>query len=131
MRRRYLREAAVALVLARIAIRLIPMARVLAWVGRPPRRTRRFPGDEAAWIAWAIETVGARRWMGAAALQRALAMQAMLRRRGIASRLCLGVAREDGRLTAHAWVQVGRDIVLGAAGAPRATRMAEFGGERP
>ena len=41
--------------------------------------------------------VGASPWMNALCLPRALAAHAMLRRRGIASRLCLGVARERGR----------------------------------
>ena len=69
--------------------------------------------------------------MQAACLPRALAAQAMLRRRGVASRLCLGVAREGEALSAHAWLELGQDnIVVGEAQAPRFTRLMEFGGER-
>jgi transglutaminase superfamily protein len=127
MRRVYLREAAVMLVLARLAVRLAPPARVFAWANRPPRHTDRFAGDQASWIAWAVETVGAKSWMNALCLPRALAAQAMLRRRGIASRLCLGVARNGTELTAHAWVEVGHVKIVGGSDAEAFTRLAEFG----
>ena len=68
--------------------------------------------------------------MNALCLPRALATHAMLRRRGIASRLCLGVARERGNLAAHAWVEIGNDKIVGATEADGFTRLAEFGGAR-
>ena len=37
MRRVYLREAAVMLVLARLAVRFVPPGRIFAWADRPPR----------------------------------------------------------------------------------------------
>ena len=109
MCRAYLREAAVMLVAARLAVRFVPAPRLFAWANRPPRRIRRFALDQVPWVSWAIDTIGAKPWMKALCLPRALATQAMLRRRGIASRLCLGVAREDGVLAAHAWVEIGQD----------------------
>ena len=129
--RTYLREAAVTLLLARLAIRFVPAARIFAWVDRPPHRIRRFADDEAGWVWWAVENVGARRWMTALCLPRALAAHAMLRRRGIASRLCLGVARESGALSAHAWLEVGDDTIVGADDVDRFTRLAAFGGGTP
>jgi hypothetical protein len=125
-RRIYHREAAVMLVLARLAVRLVPAARILAWANRPPRRIRRFAVDEIGWISWALEDLCARPRMNAPCLARSLAAHAMLRRRGIASRLCLGVAREGGELTAHAWVEIGPDKIVGSA--EGFTRLAEFGG---
>jgi hypothetical protein len=130
MRRVYLREAAVMLVLARLAVRFVPPARVFAWANQPPRRIHRFAVDEIDWISWAVENLGARSWMNALCLPRALAAHAMLRRRGIASRLCLGVAREGGDLAAHAWVEVGKDKIVGGDEADGFTRLAEFGGAR-
>ncbi len=115
------------LVLARLAVRLVAPARLFAWANRPPRRIRRFAGEEASWIAWAVEDVGARVWMNASCLPRALAAHAMLRRRGIASRLCLGVARAGDALAAHAWVEIGADKIVGAAEAAAFTRLAAFG----
>jgi hypothetical protein len=128
MRRIYLREAVAMLVVARLAVRFVPLARVLAWASRPPRRLDRFAVDEIGWVSWAIDTVVAKRWMTAASLPRALAAQIMLRRRGIASRLCLGVAHDGGALAAHAWIEVGRDLRVGGTEATRLTRLAEFGG---
>jgi Transglutaminase-like superfamily len=124
----YLREAVVMLILARLVVRFVPPARIFAWVDRPPRRVGRFAADEVTWIAWAVEHLGARPWMNALCLPRALAAHAMLRRRGIASRLCLGVARDSGGLAAHAWVEIGREIIVGGSGSGGFTRLAEFGG---
>jgi hypothetical protein len=129
-RRIYLREAAVMLVVARLAVRFVPLARLLAWVSRPPRRIRRFAVDESSWVSWAVDTVAAKPWMQAPSLPRALAAQTMLRRRGIASRLCLGATRENGVLAAHAWIEIGHGISVGGAEAARFTRLAEFGGAR-
>jgi hypothetical protein len=120
----YLREAAVMLVLARLAVRFVSPARVFAWADRPPRRIHRFAADEADWIAWAIESLGANIFC----LPRAVAAHAMLRRRGIASRLCLGVARDQGALAAHAWVEVGTNRIVGGTEAAEFTRLAAFGG---
>jgi hypothetical protein len=128
MRRRYLREAAVMLVAARLAVRFVPPTRLFAFANRPPRRIRRFAGEEARWIAWAVETQGAT--TQALCLPRALAAQTMLRRRGIASRLCLGVAREAGALVAHAWVEVGQEKIVGGAAAEGFSPIAAFGGAR-
>jgi hypothetical protein len=127
IRRVYLREAAVMLTLARFAVRFVSPARVFAWANRPPRRINRFAVDEASWIFWAVANIGEKPWMNALCLPRALAAHAMLRRRGIASRLCLGIAREGRELTAHAWVEVGEDKIVSDPEVVRYTRLAEFG----
>jgi Transglutaminase-like superfamily len=125
-RRVYLREAALMLMLARLAVHYLPPARVFAWANRPLRLTRRFADEdeEAGWISWAIESLGA----NIVCLPRALAAHAMLRRRGIASTLCLGVAREQNAFDAHAWVEVGAKRIIGGEEADGFTRLAEFGG---
>ena len=126
MRRVYLREAAVMLLLARLAVLCVSPARLFAWADRPPRRLRRFAAEEARWVAWAIERLTARGALNVAGLPRALAAHAMLRRRGLASRLCLGVARDGGEVSAHAWIELGNDKLVG--GAEGFTRLAAFGG---
>ena len=115
------------LIAARLAVRLFPPARVFAWADRPQRRPRRFATDEIHWVSWAIDTLGARPWTGALCLPRALAAHAMLRRRGIASRLCLGVKRKSGAVDAHAWVETGCDRIVVGAEAADFTRLAVFG----
>lgn len=127
MRRIYLREAAVMLVLAQLAVRFLPSARLFAWADRPTRRTCRFAVDDVHWIAWAVDHVGALPRMNVLCLPRALAAHAMLRRRGIASRLCLGVARNGGELAAHAWIEVGEKKIIGGDEAGGCTRLAAFG----
>jgi hypothetical protein len=87
---------------------------MLAWASRPPRRVQRFVHpDLPRLIAETVEDIGARPWMNAVCLPQALAAQAMLRRRGVASKLCLGVMRESGALAAHAWVEIGGNIIIG------------------
>jgi hypothetical protein len=126
-RRKYLREAAVMLILARLAVRFFPQSRLFAWANRPPRHIRRFAVHEADWITWAVKTLATHPRINAQCLPHALAEHAMLRRRGIASRLCIGVARLDGSLTAHAWVEVGQGAPAGASETAAFTRLAEFG----
>ncbi len=128
MRRAYLREAALTLIIARFAVRILPPARIFAWVNRPLKRIRRFAADEVGWVAWSVETIGAKPWMNALCLPRAVAAQAMLRRRDIASRLCLGVACDEGAFSAHAWIEVGHDVIVGGAEAARFTQVTQFGG---
>jgi hypothetical protein len=127
MRRTYLREAAALLFVARLAVRLVPPAHLLAWAKQPPRRIRRFAADKIKWTSWAVDNIGDRPWMNASCLARALAAAAMLRRRGIASRLCLGVTREQSSLKAHAWLEVNERKVTGGAEAAQYARLAEFG----
>jgi hypothetical protein len=127
IRRAYLREALITIVLARIVVRLVPSARIFSWANRPPRRINRFAGDQTDWVLWAVESIGAKPWMNALCLPRALATHAMLRRRGIASRLCLGVAREGQALVAHAWVEISGRKSASDPDVSRFTRLAEFG----
>ncbi|MGA8614107.1 MAG: lasso peptide biosynthesis B2 protein [Xanthobacteraceae bacterium] len=132
MRRAYLREATLMLAVARVAVRFLPPARIFAWANRPQRHSRRFAADEARWVAWSIDTMSAKPWIAKAwikgsCLASALAAHAMLRRRGIASSLCLGVARDEGAMAAHAWIEVGQDVIVGAAEAVRFKRIAQFG----
>jgi hypothetical protein len=128
IRRAYLREAFVAIVLARMAVRFFPPARLFAWANRSPRRINRFAANEANWITWAVEQMASNPWINALCLPRALATHAMLRRRGIASRLCLGVARQDQALVAHAWVEIGDGGPVVDREVGRFTPLARFGG---
>jgi hypothetical protein len=123
IRRVYLREAAVTLFLARIAVRFLPAAQIFGWANRRTRRVHRFAVDEIDRVMWAIDAAAAKSHNEMLCLPRALAAHSMLRRRGIVSRICLGVARDQGELSAHAWVEVGKDKIVHAA----FKRLAEFG----
>lgn len=130
MRRVYLREAAITLVLARLAVRYLPSTRLFNWADRPAKRVSRFAVDDVNWVAWAIEHNATLPGMNAMCLPRALAAHAMLRRRGIASKLCLGVARNGDEIAAHAWIEVGERKIGGGGDAGRFTQVAAFGGVR-
>ena len=53
-----------------------------------------------------------------------LAAHAMLRRRGIGSRLHYGVRRSaDGRLRAHTWLEAGGETMLGGESSPLFSRI--------
>lgn len=62
-------------------------------------------------IAWAVVNAGAR-VPGATCLERALAAQLLFGRRGYASSLQIGVAKND-HVQAHAWVEYDGDVVVG------------------
>jgi hypothetical protein len=130
MRRVYLREATIMFLLARLAVRFLPPKMLFAWAGRPARRVRRFAQIEAQWVAWAVDRVGKLGRMDGLCLPRALAAHAMLRRRGIASRLCLGMVRTGDAFAAHAWIEVGDGRIVGGDEAAGFTRLAAFGGAR-
>jgi len=127
MRRIYLREATVTLILAMLSLRIVSHRHIFAWATRSPHRICRFAADEVRWVSWAVETAAARGLIAAACLPRALAACAMLRRRGIPCRLHLGVARNGENLAAHAWVEVEHEKVVGGMEADRFTPIAEFG----
>ena len=117
------------LALARVAVRFASTERILAWAARSPRYFDRFAAARyAEAAARAVDEVGSKPWMNALCLPRAMAVQAMLRRRGIASRFCLGAARDGQVLAAHAWVELGDEIIIGGgAEQSRYTRIVSLG----
>jgi len=72
-------------------------------------------------IAWAVRTVGRHLPGFRNCLVQSLAAQIMLMRRGYASQIRIGAARDNGEFKAHAWVECQGQIVLGAAGTSQNT----------
>ncbi|HEU5317226.1 MAG TPA: lasso peptide biosynthesis B2 protein [Chloroflexota bacterium] len=98
------------------ALRLVGFRRVLRHIERKPpllgpdvvtldhaRRARRH--DRSIGAAARLPLVGGH------CLQRSLALHRVLRRKGLPSELRIGVRRVDGRLAAHAWVELGPFLV--------------------
>lgn len=109
-------EAAASLIAARAGLRVVPFRRVAAWTTRPVGG--RVISDRArtraiADVRWAIAAAGARLPGATLCFPRALAAQAMLRRRGVASALTYGTRRRGNALDAHVWVTAGDVIVIG------------------
>jgi hypothetical protein len=109
------REAAFLIAFAAVAVKLVPAGRILAWAARPPRLVNRFADPELPdQVAAAVQARAAWFNLAAPCLPTALAAQFMLRRRGVTSKLCLGVRRDASALAAHAWLEIDRKVVFGA-----------------
>lgn len=61
--------------------------------------------EEVARLAWAVSAAARRHLYPMRCLPRALCLRWLLGRRGFPSELRIGVAREEGVLLAHAWVE--------------------------
>lgn len=102
-------EAALALVAARALVRFVPLSVWHDWFAAPEPAGSPTPDDAMVRHRAAATDRAAGRLPGRSpCLSRALAMALMLRRRGFASRLVIGVRRpdlRDGHEDLHAWLQ--------------------------
>ena len=119
-------EAAFFLLLARLLVAYAPGHRWRRWaataegegnaVASPPPQGRILPSTRPIprRIGWLVPKVAAGAPFEAACLPQALAARWMLRRRGVASRLCFGVRRQPGAdLEVHAWLTTEGGGVVG------------------
>lgn len=126
-------EAVVWLGIMRLSILLVPLQRIMRWIGASEGDLK-MPQDPigmetAARIGWAITTVACRTPWRSTCLAQALTGMAMLRRRGLHCVCYLGVARAGaaaGPIIAHAWLCYGELVLTGAAGQERYIRIASF-----
>ena len=134
--RRLLVEAALRLAALRLRLALIGPARqprlygraVAPALGEEANRAIRLTGEErrtAARIGWAIARAARALPFDVACLPQALVARHMLRRRGIASVMFLGVERDKplDEVGTHAWLVAG-DVPV--AGVPQAARYKAF-----
>jgi hypothetical protein len=110
-------EAAAWLGLARLSILVLPFRRIAPLLGRQMAQS---PAEAAApaalldRISWSVNTASRHLPWECKCLALALAGKAMLRRRGLASTLYLGVGKEpEAGLQAHAWLRCGERILTG------------------
>lgn len=111
--RRLLVEAWLLLALTKVGLIAMPFGLLRGLLDRyGDRSTARNVTPEHT--AWAVAAAARRLPAGATCLTQALACNAMLRRRGYATRLRIGAAREGtGRIAAHAWVEMDDRVVMG------------------
>ena len=114
-------EALVHVATARAALLIFPFRWLVTWLGwkvddsAVPTPAGHAP-PQARRIASAVELVARRTPWESACLARATAAKLMLRKRGLASQLCLGTRIDsNGKLLAHAWLRCGDDVLVGAA----------------
>lgn len=83
--------------------------------------------EDRARVGWAVASA-ARFVPGATCLPQAMAAQAMLARRGIASTIQTGFDRTDAKgVEGHAWLVCDGDVVVGDIGLDRFVPVASFG----
>lgn len=106
-------EATLILALVASGLRVAPGS----WIGRALRQASKSEGKpligSAVPIAQAVQRV-ARYVPNASCLAQALTAWVMLRRRRLPARVAIGVRSRDATITAHAWLESGGHIVLGA-----------------
>ena len=119
-------EAISCLALARIAVMALPFRVLARRLGVRHAETAAIASVHPAsrGVAWAIAAAARRAPWRTECLEQAIAAKAMLRRRGIASTLYLGMARDP--VAAHAWVRVGDTNVTGGGNVARYVVVASF-----
>lgn len=131
-------EALAALVAAKVRVHTIPFRRLAPTLGRSQAETS--PAISApdrtvaVKVSWAVQTAARYIPLGFVCLPQAIAAQRMLRRRGIASTLYLGVAPDREKkesIIAHAWVRAGDKVLTGQAESLRHTVIAKFADDAP
>ncbi|MCF2514330.1 lasso peptide biosynthesis B2 protein [Sphingomonas sp. G124] len=130
--RDYLRvaEASTALVLAAAIIALLPFrisAKTAAWRGFDRRRSD--AKSDARQAVTAVQRAARRLPLRLVCIQQSLAVLWMLRRRGHAAQLHYGVRSGDGEISAHAWVSMDGQILIGEAEAGTHACVATFPAE--
>jgi hypothetical protein len=107
------------------ALRLMPLSRVLERMRRDTSRRTDPRGTGADYlrlgrfVAVAYDVLP----LPSTCLRQSLVLHGMLERRGVASRLCLGVAKQGPALEAHAWIECN--------GVPIDVAVARFGELQP
>ena len=115
-------EALAFLAFARLAVLMMRFPALATRLGTP--MTESTHDDDELWkpvlrrMKWAIGAVSRRAPWRCMCLEQAVAAKMMLRRRGMASTLYFGVARDPGdtSIKAHAWVRCGTCFVTGGEG---------------
>ena len=132
-RRLLLVEAAAWLGIARLAVLLLPFRWLAPRFGRKMAESPASDPREAdvgRRVAWAVRIASRHTPWHNKCLGEAIAGKAMLRRRGVASTLYLGLAKaESGGLEAHAWLRCGSRILTGGGLSQSYTVVATFAEE--
>jgi hypothetical protein len=108
-----LTEALGWLVVAKAALAWIPVAKVIGWKRRELRRERLADAATLRRVRHAVLVVARYSPVRFVCFPQCLAAGEMLRRRGIASQLHYGVARDGDKLVTHTWLEAGGEIVIG------------------
>lgn len=125
-------EAGLLVTLAMLMLRIRPFASIARQLGMPGAdsfdgRLTEAESRTVGRIATAIRRTGKYHPLRPKCLQEALAGRWMLRRRGFACTLYIGVFRDDRlALSAHAWLRAGHILVTGGPVSPSFAQIQKF-----
>ena len=126
-------EAVIWLGVMRVFVQCVPFRWIVRWFHLAQGSSAVMPtasdGTRAARIGWAIQVGAAHTPWLSTCLAQTLSGMAMLRRRGIAGTLYLGVARSAAAshtIAAHSWLCCGDTVLIGASGDTHFTPVASF-----
>jgi hypothetical protein len=109
----------------RAALGLLPFKQVSELLARGGMRHRARRNVSKARVISAIRVASAF-VPGSTCLTQALAAKYQLERVGLNTQLHFGVAKENGRLLAHAWLQCDGEVIIGGEIAPRFAPLRAF-----
>jgi hypothetical protein len=121
-------EAGAVLAVAAAAVHLMPFRHAIRFgSGGSPDPGATLHMDELRRIERSVDQAAARVPWRTVCLQKGLALQWMLRRRGIDARLHYGIGKDEaGALCAHVWVSAGPTLLIGSEQAPRFRTVATY-----
>lgn len=100
-------QAWILLLVLDLALRVMPFHALLTVSQRAFMKSQKqaVRGPSAARLAWLVDVAGRYSPVTATCLKQALVLSWLLGRAGILTTLRIGVARQDGFLRAHAWLE--------------------------
>jgi hypothetical protein len=118
-------EAWLALGTAALQLQSLPFERVMHC--KAPTVAGTLKQSEIDRLVWALDAARRRSWLRAVCIESALALRAMLRRRGVASTLHYGIRNDEGEgLKAHVWLSLDGKILIGGETSEQFTQVATF-----
>ncbi len=109
----FLVEAAATVVGFDLAFRLFSSKACLALFERKTDSQQRRQGVNLKRMAWLVDVADRYAPGKSSCLRQTAALAWLLRRRGVATSLRIGVARREGKFTAHSWLESGEGELFG------------------
>ena len=125
-------EAFIYLGVTRAVLLMVPFKYIAPFLGRqsmdlPDDPESSDPPEWARRVAWAVEVAARQTPWESACLAQAITGKSMLKQYGIKTRLFLGMKKDPGgKLSAHAWLKAGHEILIGASGHETFTILSVF-----
>ena len=112
-----LAEAAITLAAAAAAIKFRSFRNAVNFGSVPLRRKTRPSISAIDELSWSVRVIAKQVPFRALCFEQGLALQRMLRRRGVDAKLHYGIGKNEANLIeAHVWINVGDRVVIGEQG---------------